>query len=134
MGGCNSNGEGDIGNGNRGSVTIAFGSRMCWRKLRGGHDSGSVEGRRSQHSPRMASVQRRPESVFPCGGWRATSPNQTRGRQHWVQHMNDSRDRRTGLRCAPIGRWCRGLPLPTQGRSNAKGFLKIVCVKFDGRG
>src|SRR5436309_8402460 len=81
------------------------------------NDPGSVEGVVAAFTP-DGIVQPATGERIPVRRWASETFAQPgrRGRQHWVQHITLRAPRR-GLRCAPTGRWCRGLPLPTPGRS-----------------
>src|SRR5439155_11315214 len=80
------------------------------------NDSGSVEGVVAAFTP-DGTVQSTGGPI-PVRRWAIDTFAQPgrRGRQHWVQHITFEGTRK-GLRCAPSGRWCRGLPPPTPGRS-----------------
>ena len=80
------------------------------------NDSGSVERVVAAFTP-DGIVQPATGERIPVRRWASETFAQPgrRGRQHWVQHIVFERTA-DGFRCAPIGRWCRGLPQGTPGR------------------
>jgi len=77
------------------------------------NDSGSVERVVAAFTP-DGIVQ---PAVFPCGVGRARPSLSQGGAAVSTGYSTSfSSAPRTGLRCAPIGRWCRGLPQGTPGR------------------
>jgi len=80
------------------------------------NDSGSVERVVAAFTPDDI-VQPATGERIPCGVGRARpSPSQGGAAVSTGCSTSFSSAPRTALRCAPIGRWCRGLPQGTPGR------------------
>src|SRR5437588_5042479 len=106
------------------SVDDRFRIQDALRSYVWANDSGSVEAVVAAFTP-DGTVQSTGGPI-PVRRWASETFAQPgrRGRQHWVQPIT-FQVTANGVRCAPIGRWCRGLPLPTPGHSTPWASMTI---------